>query len=72
MPIAPATVQEMQASPVIALPTSTLSGSTEICRGSTASMQLVFTGVPPFEYIYSDGSGTTFGPFTTGGLQYTG
>ncbi len=49
---------------VIPLPTSTLTGSTEICRGSSTNMNLAFTGVPPFEYSYTDGTGI-FGPFLT-------
>jgi gliding motility-associated-like protein len=53
---------------VIPLPTSTLSGSTEICKGSTTNMTLSFVGVSPFEYIYSDGT-NTFGPTTTNNLS---
>jgi gliding motility-associated-like protein len=48
---------------VIPLPTSTLTGTQEICNGSSATMTLDFTGVPPFEYLYTDGT-NVFGPFT--------
>ncbi|MDQ3051177.1 MAG: PKD domain-containing protein, partial [Bacteroidota bacterium] len=49
---------------VIPLPTSDLTGTTEICRGDDTDLILNFTGIPPFEYGYSDG-GNTYGPFTT-------
>jgi hypothetical protein len=46
------------------LPTASISGTTEICNGNSASLTLVFTGTAPFTYSYSNGV-TTFGPFTT-------
>ncbi len=49
---------------VIPLPSSTLSGNTEICRGSSTNMTLDFVGVPPFEYSYTDGANVV-GPITT-------
>lgn len=49
---------------VIPLPTSSLTGTTEICRGGNTNMTLAFIGVPPFEYLYTDGA-ASFGPFTT-------
>ncbi|HMT29392.1 MAG TPA: PKD domain-containing protein, partial [Bacteroidia bacterium] len=58
------TVSGLAAVTVIPLPTSTLTGSTEICRGSNTNLNLAFTGAPPFEYIYTDGA-STFGPTTT-------
>jgi gliding motility-associated-like protein len=55
---------------VIPLPTSTLTGTTEICRGSSTNMNLTFTGVPPFEYSYTDGL-SIFGPFTSNNFTAT-
>ena len=49
---------------VIPLPTSDFTGSTEICRGSDTDIILTFTGVPPFEYEYSDGL-NVYGPIIT-------
>jgi gliding motility-associated-like protein len=47
---------------VIPLPTATLTGTTEICRGTSTNLNVAFTGVPPFEYKYTDGS-VIYGPF---------
>ncbi len=55
---------------VIPLPTSTLSGSTSICNGSSTNMSLTFTGTPPFEYFYTDGS-NSYGPFLTNNFNTT-
>ena len=49
---------------VIPLPTAAISGTNEICRGTSTNLTLSFTGVAPFEYKYTDGT-SIIGPFTT-------
>jgi hypothetical protein len=45
------------------LPTASVSGTPEICKGEQAAFSIGFTGTAPFSYSYSNGTGT-FGPFT--------
>lgn len=55
---------------VIPLPTATLTGTTDICAGNSTNLDLTFTGVPPFEYKYTDGS-TIYGLFITNNFNVT-
>lgn len=50
-------------------PTATLTGTQSICPGGTAQMYVDFTGNPPFQFSYSDGSTTT--PVTTSNNPYS-
>lgn len=50
------------------LPTATITGTPTICNGDQTSFNITLTGVPPFEYSYSDGV-NTFGPFSTNNLN---
>lgn len=49
---------------VIPPSTAALTGTTEICKGDTTQLTINFTGAPPFEYSYTDGSQVT-GPINT-------
>lgn len=49
---------------VIPPSSATLTGTTEICKGDTTQLTINFTGAPPFEYSYTDGSLVT-GPLNT-------
>lgn len=49
---------------VNALPTAQLSGSTTVCAGTAANLNINFTGAAPFVYSYSNGT-NVFGPFNT-------
>lgn len=66
----PGTIAGVAEITVIPLPTATLSGSTAICNGSSATMNITFTGVPPFEYFYTDGT-NSFGPILTNNFNTT-
>jgi len=55
---------------VIPLPTATMTGTTDICAGSSTNLDLTFTGVPPFEYKYTDGI-TIYGLFITNNFNVT-
>ncbi len=46
------------------LPTATVVGNSTICDGEQTSFDITFTGNPPYDYTYSDGT-TTYGPFNT-------
>ncbi len=46
------------------LPEATISGNPTICNGDQTSIQISFTGSPPFTYTYTDGT-NIFGPFVT-------
>lgn len=44
------------------LPSAVMSGTPEICNGDQTTIEVSFTGTPPFTYRYSDGI-NTYGPF---------
>jgi parallel beta-helix repeat protein len=46
------------------VPTASISGTTEICNGNSATLTVLFTGTAPFTYSYTNGV-STFGPFVT-------
>ncbi len=37
-------------------PTGTISGTTEMCRGGSATLTMTFTGTAPFTFTYTDGT----------------
>lgn len=43
---------------IIPQPTATISGSTTICTGQSATLTVTLTGTPPFEVWFSDGTDT--------------
>jgi gliding motility-associated-like protein len=49
---------------VTPLPTATLSGTTAVCAGNSATLTINFTGEAPYTYSYN-ASGNPVGPFTT-------
>jgi len=46
---------------VIDLPTASISGTTAVCKGSSATLQINFTGTGPWAFQYSDGITTLSG-----------
>jgi hypothetical protein len=42
---------------VYPLPTAVISGSPAVCQGNSASVQVAFTGNPPWSFTYNDGAG---------------
>ena len=53
------------------LPTAAISGATTICAGSTATLQIDFTGTSPWTFQYSDGVITTPGNSAIASISFT-
>ncbi len=56
---------------VEAPPTASISGGAAICPGETVDITIVFTGTPPYDFTYSDGTNTTDATANTNSFTIT-